>query len=414
MSGVLYKHLDREFRTEHKLFLLSVEKGGQSIKIAERNRVKDFILSFELGGANWLCDIIVEAVDFEGQNGFFRKFRGNSYVLLVTIETNKRDSFFRIEKWHEGRLSIIFVPKGIKSSGWRDLRRCLLSMLGRERLLVDRRNEGNVLSKENLLQDVQKNWRLAVVIYRSSSKESWEGIRGGFCRRLGRMVDLSLLHANRAILWCKDEKEKEELLSSESCKLINDKTIKVMQWSQQQHWEDIVFLGQNTWVGIEGIPLNWWNIHALKVIGAKLGGLVDIAKETLDRSFLTFAKIRVSGFSNGFLPSVLEMPWGSHFVMLGIFPLNDKRGTIPFGSGTSLGPAFRRGEAMRRFIADPNIQSYGNRNDACKETVIGEVAVPIGREAHVKTKVGPIQENVFTANLQRTSRLGTSPMYRCV
>ena len=95
-------------------------------------------------------------------------------------------------------------------------------------------------------------------------------------------------------------------------------------------------------MGIEGIPLNWWNIHALKVIGAKLGGLVDIAKETLDRSFLTFAKIRVSGFNNGFLPSVLEMPWGSHYVMLGIFPLYDKWGPIPFGSGSSLGPAFRR------------------------------------------------------------------------
>ena len=28
MNRVLYKHLDREFRIEHKLFLLSVENGG--------------------------------------------------------------------------------------------------------------------------------------------------------------------------------------------------------------------------------------------------------------------------------------------------------------------------------------------------------------------------------------------------
>ena len=44
---------------------------------------------------------------------------------------------------------------------------------------------------------------------------------------------------------------------------------------------------------IEGIPLNWWNIHVFKVIGLKLGGVLEIAKETLDFSFLNYAKIRV-------------------------------------------------------------------------------------------------------------------------
>ena len=52
IDRALYKHLDREFRTEHKLFLLNVENGGQVVKLVERNRVKDFFLSFELGGAN--------------------------------------------------------------------------------------------------------------------------------------------------------------------------------------------------------------------------------------------------------------------------------------------------------------------------------------------------------------------------
>ena len=82
MSRVKYKHLDREFRTEHKLFLLSVEKGGHSVKIVERNRVKDFQMSFEMGGANWLCDIILEAVDYAGKNGFFRKLSSGSLEVV--------------------------------------------------------------------------------------------------------------------------------------------------------------------------------------------------------------------------------------------------------------------------------------------------------------------------------------------
>ena len=390
MSGVLYKHLDREFRTEHKIFLLTVENSGKSIRLVERNRVKDYDLSFELGGAHWLGDIILEAVQFQGKNVFFRKFRGNSYVLMVMIDTNNRGSFLRIDKLHDGKLRSIIVPKGIQSSGWRDLRSCLLSMLGRERLLVERKIEGKLLYEEKSqiigLKSVQKNWRLAVVIYRSSSQEAWERIRGGLCRRLGRSVDLSLLHANRAILWCRNEIEKRELLSSEVCILNNLKPIKVVQWSQQQHWEDIVFQGQNIWVGIEGIPLNWWNIHALKVIGAKLGGMLEIDKETLDRSFLTYAKIRVSGFKDGFLPSVLEMPWGSHFVMLGIFPLNDKRVSLPPGSGRALGPAFRRGEALRKSMADPKFQLHRPTYDLGKEDIIEDEDLTVGTEVYAKTE----------------------------
>ena len=171
---------------------------------------------------------------------------------------------------------------------------------------MEGRNESNVLyGEESQLigsKVVQKNWRLAVVIYRSSSKESWDGIRARLCRRLGRQVDISILHADKIILWCRDEKEKRELLRFDLCKWNNVKSVRVVQWTQQEHWEDIVFQGQNIWVGIESIPLNWWNIHAIKTIGAKLGGVMEIAKETIDRTFLTYAKIRVSGLKVDFYP----------------------------------------------------------------------------------------------------------------
>ena len=234
---------------------------------------------------------------------------------------------------------------------------------------------------------IQKNWKLAVVIYRSSTKETWDGIRDGLCRRLGRIVDLSTLHANRAILWCRDEKEVRDLTSFESCKVNNVKPVKVVQWSHQQHWEDIVFQGQNICVGIEGIPLNWWNIHALKVIGAKLGGILEIVKETMDRSFLTYAKIRVPGFTNRFLPSVLEMPWGLDFVMLGILPLNN-------GGGSSLGSAFRRGEALRRSLADFKLQSHEFLHGLGKEAINGDVPLAIGGKSSTKSSFEAIKRKI--------------------
>ena len=81
------------------------------------------------------------------------------------------------------------------------------------------------------------------------------------------------------------------MLRFEFCKLYNTRLVKLVNWSQQEHWKDIVFEDKNTWAGIEGIPLNWWNVHVFKVIGANVGGVLEIAKETLDFSFLNYAKI---------------------------------------------------------------------------------------------------------------------------
>ena len=130
--------------------------------------MKDFQMSFEMGGANWLCDIILEAMEYAGKNGFFRKFRGNSYVLIVMIDTNKRGSFFRINKLHDGMMSSIIVPSGIERSGWRDLRGCLMSMLGRDKTVVKGTNEKKVLNGEETQSRAffggKKNWRMVCIV----------------------------------------------------------------------------------------------------------------------------------------------------------------------------------------------------------------------------------------------------------
>ncbi|EXC34342.1 hypothetical protein L484_006697 [Morus notabilis] len=42
--------------------------------------------------------------------------------------------------------------------------------------------------------------------------------------------------------------------------------------------------------------------------GDACGGLLEVAKETLDQSFLKFAKIKIRGFREGLMPPVLEVP----------------------------------------------------------------------------------------------------------
>ncbi|PON66283.1 LOW QUALITY PROTEIN: hypothetical protein PanWU01x14_111480 [Parasponia andersonii] len=60
------KHLVREFRTAYKLFLFTVVNDGKSI-VLERNRGRDYEVSFKLGGAAWLLDAVEVVIRDEGK-----------------------------------------------------------------------------------------------------------------------------------------------------------------------------------------------------------------------------------------------------------------------------------------------------------------------------------------------------------
>lgn len=99
------------------------------------------------------------------------------------------------------------------------------------------------------------------------------------------------------------------MLIYERCCLLNSRPFRV-NWHQEEHWEGIVFSSQDRWVVVEVVPLDWWNRHMFKVIGEKLGGLIEVAFKTVTLGFTCFAKLRVRGPPNGFLPAVLELPRG--------------------------------------------------------------------------------------------------------
>ena len=165
-------------------------------------------------------------------------------------------------------------------------------------------------------------------------------------------------------------------------------------------------------MGVEGIPLNWWNIHVFKVIGAKLGGVLEIAKVTLDFSFLNYAKIRVKGFRNGFLPSVLEMPRGSDMVILGIFPLMERHSSPLVGTRRALGPAFRRGDAVRSFFDASIPLPQEISNGAYEEKVNGEDSSKIGGKVVKATKAAPNNEkSIYEKDASnKEGHMGLSPL----
>lgn len=70
---ISYKHLSQDFITKHKIFIFKVIEAGSVARITERNRVQDFTIRLDLGGAYWLRTTIGEALETRS-NGGFRSF----------------------------------------------------------------------------------------------------------------------------------------------------------------------------------------------------------------------------------------------------------------------------------------------------------------------------------------------------
>ncbi|PON66608.1 hypothetical protein PanWU01x14_108500, partial [Parasponia andersonii] len=96
------KHFVTEFRTDHKLFMIAIVNGGRPIKVLKRNRMRDYEVSFELGGAAWLLDAVEMALKDERNRQCFRKFEGSSYLLLLEVKYNKWGKFLQLVKFQNG------------------------------------------------------------------------------------------------------------------------------------------------------------------------------------------------------------------------------------------------------------------------------------------------------------------------
>ncbi|PON62721.1 hypothetical protein PanWU01x14_136330 [Parasponia andersonii] len=102
-------------------------------------------------------------------------------------------------------------------------------------------------------------------------------INMGLSKKLRRRVKISELHADKAALWCLNETKKKRMLRYEFYRLHKTRSVKVADWSQKEAWKEQRIAGRNRYVGVTGAPLQWWNKHVFKVIGYKLGGLLDVA-----------------------------------------------------------------------------------------------------------------------------------------
>ena len=340
------------FSTRSKSFSFSLNDYGSAVLIHESHKGRKYSMSIEAEGCKWLSTQLLQMMEVYQEEEFFRTFRNDRYRLTLTRRANKAGEFLSVSKVENGTEKSLMIPKEKDGAGWSNFYVYIKGFFN-----GNNQNEGNkgrikdpwfcnpesrepgfgddaetenrvstdhLGDKEALM--AAKNCMMAITIYRSNTRTSWGDINRKLDSTIKRKSEVFPVAADRAIFWCLEEKELKGLLLN-SDQLSSFKThIKMERWRKEDHWENLQIGVRFSWIGIEGLPLNMWNIHVFKVIGEACGGFLEVAEQTKNKSYLGYAKLKVKGFENGMMNPVIEILCEGEKVCLGAFSIRDQHG----------------------------------------------------------------------------------------
>ena len=147
--------------------------------------------------------------------------------------------------------------------------------------------------------------------------------------------------------------------------------MRLERWSPESLFNNTKIFCRQSWIGVEGLPLNLWNEKIFRIIGNKCGGLLDVAKSTLQMSCLSHAQLKVKGNEGGFARERLLLScWGKR-TQLKLFSLNTRISTI-HGDNFDLGLETREEEgadvakvAVTALTEERKVNSTSADSDTC-------------------------------------------------
>jgi hypothetical protein len=74
------------------------------------------------------------------------------------------------------------------------------------------------------------------------------------------------------------------------------------------------FSYRHIWVLLPGLPLQFWNLQALELIGSSLGRFLTVDQASLAKSDRKMAKILVELDVHAGLPDILNIDWRGHLI----------------------------------------------------------------------------------------------------
>ncbi|KAM7465492.1 hypothetical protein LguiB_013054 [Lonicera macranthoides] len=134
---------------------------------------------------------------------------------------------------------------------------------------------------------------------------------------------LSPIQPDKAVFWCDDECEAENLAKKGILEVSGRLSFKMQSGDQAQAVTIKKLSCTGGWIEISDLPLKWWNMEVFKAIGYECGGLVEIDHKTLNFEQIFSAKIKIGGKDSGFILAQIDMSIGEEEFMIGLRVLSN-------------------------------------------------------------------------------------------
>ncbi|KAF4367769.1 hypothetical protein G4B88_011070 [Cannabis sativa] len=141
-----------------------------------------------------------------------------------------------------------------------------------------RRMEQNNFHEFLQAEFCDKDWSRAVIMFRNNSEVSWSSIFYNLSREINRKLEVSQMFDDRTLIWCKNVEEMDALLRIKKTTIpgTGDTIVSFVKWSGEEQNKEVKVECRSSWIGVEGVPLNLWNLEMMGKIGSLCGGMMRL------------------------------------------------------------------------------------------------------------------------------------------
>ncbi|KAF4358637.1 hypothetical protein G4B88_007887 [Cannabis sativa] len=363
------------FGTKYKVFMVTLTYDGGSVRICERTRHFGYEITITMDVVDWIFETVKEVQQKEErQRVSFKdhfeillaaalrnnklksviireeeKAKGWSELLRCLNRTMKRDQTSKEEKnvggisnqrssnvvkdsrkpaakhSYQKETSLIKVAAWRKGDiEWKDLYLAINPSFKPKNPYPEKRfNQPKYYEYMRSKSQIRK-WKLAIILNRDNNHVSWSVIFYNLSRELGRKLVVSQMFDDRCVVWCKDEMGRDDLIKIQEMNVAGAQTaVSFSQWSWELQKKNTKVECRDSWIGVQGLPLNLWHMKTFRKIGDSFGGLLDVDKKTAEASMLSHLRLQLMGDEYYFVPESIVLEHEDMKFDLKLFKLND-------------------------------------------------------------------------------------------
>ncbi|KAK9131569.1 hypothetical protein Sjap_012056 [Stephania japonica] len=241
--------------------------------------------------------------------GVFAHWRNGPNVHIMETVGNKVGCSMKVSILANGKMNSIFVPAGYEQKGWCVFEAFLNKYRGDD--LFDRQSKSS-------------KWNLAVVfvvvVVKKSDQVKWMKANEEISFKLRRNACVVPISDDRGLLWCCSGEENNFVVLHGDSTLLN-----CYGWHENSEWFNRRIGCSKQWIGIDGLPLELWSRASFESIGNLCGGLMEVAPETTDLSFLCVAKLKLKGWNDGFISENLSINVHGRLIQVRLFRTSESK-----------------------------------------------------------------------------------------